>query len=56
MNELLRQGKILFGDDHTKIVELKVYASEYQEKLARACPKSREPLLDLSFSAVKKKV
>lgn len=34
MNELLAQGKILFGDDETKLIELKVYASEYQEKLS----------------------
>ncbi|NTJ44887.1 site-specific DNA-methyltransferase [Agrobacterium larrymoorei] len=34
MDELLRQGRILFGDDETKIIELKVYASEFQEKLS----------------------
>jgi adenine-specific DNA-methyltransferase len=34
MNELLAQGRILFGEDETKLIELKVYASEYQEKLA----------------------
>jgi adenine-specific DNA-methyltransferase len=34
MNELLAQGRILFGEHESKIVELKVYASEYQEKLA----------------------
>lgn len=33
MDDLLDKGKILFGDDHNKIVELKVYAHEYQEKL-----------------------
>src|ERR1035437_3112369 len=33
MAELLNRGKILFGDDDSKIVELKVYASEYKEKL-----------------------
>jgi len=34
MKKLLEEGKILFGDDESKIIELKVYASEYQEKLA----------------------
>ena len=34
MNDLLARGKILFGGDETKLIELKVYASEYQEKLA----------------------
>lgn len=34
MNGLLKEGKILFGDDETKIVELKIYASEYEDKLA----------------------
>jgi len=34
MNTLVTDGRILFGDDENKIVELKVYASEYQEKLA----------------------
>jgi adenine-specific DNA-methyltransferase len=33
MNNLLAQGKILFGEDETKLIELKVYASEYEEKL-----------------------
>lgn len=33
MDELLASGKILFGKDETKIIELKLYASEYQEKL-----------------------
>ncbi|AKO96669.1 Adenine specific DNA methylase Mod [Marinovum algicola DG 898] len=33
MKSLLAEGKILFGDDHDKIVELKVYAKEFQEKL-----------------------
>ena len=33
MDELLAAGKILFGVDEAKIVELKLYASEYQEKL-----------------------
>lgn len=33
MEELLAAGKILFGEDHNKIIELKLYASEYQEKL-----------------------
>jgi adenine-specific DNA-methyltransferase len=34
MDELLAQGRILFGEDENKIVELKLYASEYQEKLS----------------------
>ena len=34
MDELLAQDRILFGEDETKIVELKVYASEYEEKLS----------------------
>ncbi|MEJ0011250.1 MAG: site-specific DNA-methyltransferase [Bauldia sp.] len=33
MDDLLAAGKILFGDDETKIIELKLYAHEYQEKL-----------------------
>lgn len=33
MEELLTNGKILFGDDDNKIIELKLYAHEYQEKL-----------------------
>ena len=34
MDELLAQDRILFGEDESKIVELKVYASEYEEKLS----------------------
>ena len=34
MNKLLEEGKILFGDDHKKIIELKVYAKDYVEKLS----------------------
>jgi adenine-specific DNA-methyltransferase len=34
MDDLLESGRILFGDDETKIVELKVYASEFREKLS----------------------
>ncbi len=34
MKDLLDQKRILFGDDHTKIIELKVYACEYVEKLS----------------------
>lgn len=33
MDELLEKDRILFGKDHTKIVEIKVYAKDYQEKL-----------------------
>lgn len=34
MDKLIEEGRIIYGDDHDKIVELKVYAEEYQEKLA----------------------
>jgi len=34
MQKLLEEGKILFGDDHQKIIELKVYAKDYSEKLS----------------------
>jgi adenine-specific DNA-methyltransferase len=34
MNSLLQDGKILFGDDEDKIIELKVYAKDYQSKLS----------------------
>ena len=34
MDDLLEQGKILFGKDETKIIELKLYAKEYSEKLS----------------------
>ena len=34
MEKLLADGKIIFGDDHTKLIELKAYAHEYQEKLS----------------------
>jgi len=34
MKDLLEKGKILFGEDESKIIELKVYAFEYQEKLS----------------------
>jgi adenine-specific DNA-methyltransferase len=34
MEKLLSDGKIIFGDDHTKLIELKAYAHEYQEKLS----------------------
>ena len=34
MQELISSGRILFGEDHTKIVELKVYAKDYEEKLS----------------------
>ena len=33
MDSLIGHGKILYGETHDKIIELKVYASEYQEKL-----------------------
>lgn len=34
MKELLDSGKILFGADESKIIELKVYAKEYKDKLS----------------------
>lgn len=34
MKRLLESGKILFGDDHNKIIELKVYAEEFADKLS----------------------
>ncbi len=34
MDQLLSEEKILFGDDETKIIELKVYAKDYQSKLS----------------------
>ena len=33
MDELINQDKILYGEDHTKIIELKVYAKDYKAKL-----------------------
>jgi adenine-specific DNA-methyltransferase len=33
MEELLKAGKILFGEDENKIIELKVYAREFEDKL-----------------------
>ena len=33
MLEMLGSGKIIFGQDHNKIVEIKVYAKNYLEKL-----------------------
>jgi len=34
MAEMVESGKILFGADHNKIIELKVYAKDYEEKLS----------------------
>jgi len=34
MKELLESGRILFGKDESKIIELKVYAKEYEDKLS----------------------
>lgn len=34
MGELLSQGRILFGNDESKLIELKVYAKDYRAKLA----------------------
>ncbi|MYB37826.1 MAG: site-specific DNA-methyltransferase [Gammaproteobacteria bacterium] len=33
MQQLLEEDRILFGEDHDKIVEIKLYASEYKSKL-----------------------
>ena len=33
MDDLLAEGRIIFGDDHNKIIELKVYAKDYLDKL-----------------------
>jgi adenine-specific DNA-methyltransferase len=33
MKELLKNEKILFGEDHTKIIELKLYVQDYKAKL-----------------------
>jgi adenine-specific DNA-methyltransferase len=33
MQQMLDEGRILFGEDETKIVEIKVYASDYKQKL-----------------------
>lgn len=34
MNTLIREGRIIFGEDETKLVELKVYAKDYRAKLS----------------------
>ena len=34
MNRLIKEGRIIFGEDETKLVEIKVYASEYKDKFA----------------------
>jgi len=34
MDRLLAEGRILFGEDESKIIELKVYASEFEDKLS----------------------
>lgn len=34
MLKLLEEGKVLFGDDEDKIIELKVYAKDYLDKLS----------------------
>jgi adenine-specific DNA-methyltransferase len=34
MQKLIQDGKILFGDSHEKIIELKLYAKDYVEKLS----------------------
>ena len=34
MQKLIDEGRILFGEDETKLVEIKLYASEYQDKFS----------------------
>ena len=34
MNKLIEEGRIIFGEDETKLVEIKVYASEFKDKFA----------------------
>lgn len=34
MDELLKQKRIIFGDDETKLIELKVYVKDYRSKLS----------------------
>ncbi len=34
MNRLLAEGKIIFGEDETKLVELKLYVHDYRSKLS----------------------
>ena len=34
MEKLLAENRIIFGEDETKLVELKIYASDYQDKLS----------------------
>lgn len=34
MHRLIKEGRIIFGEDETKLVEIKVYASEYKDKFA----------------------
>ncbi|UXZ55633.1 site-specific DNA-methyltransferase [Halomonas sp. 7T] len=34
MNRLLEEDRIIFGDDHNKLIELKAYAHDYKEKLS----------------------
>jgi adenine-specific DNA-methyltransferase len=34
MKRILKEGLIIFGDDETKLIELKAYASDYEDKLS----------------------
>lgn len=34
MKKMIDEGRILFGEDETKLVEIKLYASEYQDKFS----------------------
>lgn len=34
MDKMIEEGRILFGEDETKLVEIKVYATEYQDKFS----------------------
>lgn len=34
MNKMIKEGKIIFGKDEDKLVEIKVYAKDYEQKLS----------------------
>ena len=53
MKQLLEDKRILFGDDHTKLIELKIYLKDYRSKLSslidldgRAGPNELKRLFD----------
>ena len=35
MDRLLAESRIIFGDDHTKLIELKAYVQDFHDKLSR---------------------